>query len=122
MLTWWHDDNYIIADLADLDDPDEPDDLGDQEEVKDLKYYCYYLINLKYRSKSFKEGGESFVLVAVVTDVSQDVTEGEEGGVRHMWVSGPILPFFSSRMKLNYTLSSWLPHQYIKPCIFTQVL
>ena len=84
MLTWWHDDNNIIADLADLDDPDEPDDLGDQEEVKDLNYYCYYLINLKYRSKSFKEGGESFILVAVVTDVSQDVTEGERG--RHMWV------------------------------------
>ena len=37
-----------------------------------------------FRSKSFKDGGESFVLVAVVTDVAQEVTEGEEGGVRHM--------------------------------------
>ena len=37
-----------------------------------------------FRSKSFKDGGESFVLVAVVTDVAQEVTEGEAGGVRHM--------------------------------------
>ena len=29
------------------------------------------------------------MLVVVVTDVAQEVTEGEEG-VRHMWVSGSI--------------------------------
>ena len=46
----------------------------------DIEACCLFL----FRSKSFKDGGESFVLVAVVTDVAQDVTEGEEGGVRHM--------------------------------------
>ena len=52
--------------------------------------HCQFNHSIKYgslicfRSKSFKDGGESFVLVAVVTDVAQEVTEGEEGGVRHM--------------------------------------
>ena len=52
--------------------------------------HCQFNHSIKYgslicfRSKSFKEGGESFVLVVVVTDVAQEVTEGEEGGVRHM--------------------------------------
>ena len=35
------------------------------------------------RSKSFKEGGETFFLVALVNDVAQDVTEGLCGD-RHM--------------------------------------
>ena len=36
-----------------------------------------YFIHFKYRSKSFEEGGECFVLVAVVTDVTNpEVNEG----------------------------------------------
>ena len=38
---------------------------------------------ISFRSKSFKEGGESFFLVALVNNVGQHVTEGSDG-LRHM--------------------------------------
>ena len=53
---------------------------GDYNRIDTIKYFTY----LKYRSKSFEEGGESFVLVAVVTDVTNP--EVDEGATkeRHM--------------------------------------
>ena len=42
-----------------------------------MYFKIFDFINLQYRSKSFEEGGESFILLAVVTDVTNpEVNEG----------------------------------------------